>query len=78
MAQFAAVRDWTDAGAWDDLAALACPGKALILVAQAMVLPPGRVGAERATGLQMVAADVEGAHEAEVLTAADVPEVLDL
>jgi predicted GNAT family acetyltransferase len=26
----------------------------------------------------MVAADVEGAHEAEVLTAADVPEVLDL
>jgi ribosomal protein S18 acetylase RimI-like enzyme len=78
MAQFAAVRDWTDAEAWDDLAALARPGEALILAARAIVLPAGRVAAQRATGLQMVAVDVDGAHEAEVLTTEDVPEVLDL
>lgn len=78
MAQFAAVRDWTDVEAWDDLAAVAGPGEELILAARAITLPAGRVAAQRATALQMVAADVEGAHEGDALTAADVPEIVDL
>jgi hypothetical protein len=40
----------------DALAALARPGEALILAARAILLSPGRVSAQRATGLQMVAA----------------------
>jgi ribosomal protein S18 acetylase RimI-like enzyme len=80
MALFSAVRDWKDDSAWADLAALAEPGATVILAGRAMTFPAHWAPAQRFKGIQMVGADVDMLHdaEAETLTSADVPEIVDL
>ena len=67
-------------GGWDDLAALAGPGVTIGSSGPFTDPPPGWTTVRRMAGVQLVGTGVRGAPdpEAVALTAADVPEMLDL
>jgi len=77
---FAALADPADPAAWRDLAELAGPGAEPLLAVPGLTGPPGWTHVGGASGFQLVGAGVRGAADPEalVLTAADVPEILDL
>src|SRR2546423_8020400 len=76
VAPFAGLAD----GAWDDLAAGAGPGQVVTLADQPDRAPAGWDVVMRIPGVQVVNDGVAGRYEPEAvpLTAADVPEMLDL
>lgn len=78
VSPFAAVDDPADPAAWRDLAALT--GTDPLLAAPGLTAPPGWTYVGGAVGVQMVGPGAEGAAdpEAVLLTAADIPEMLDL
>lgn len=79
VSPFHAVADPSDPASWRDLAGLIGPGGTATLVG--VDVPPAGWTVEHAVrGVRLVAADVEGASDTEAvrLTAADVPEMLDL
>jgi ribosomal protein S18 acetylase RimI-like enzyme len=80
ISPFAAVDDPADPAAWHDLATLTGPGAAPLLAAPGLTAPPGWTRVGGAVGVQMTGADAKAAPdpEAVVLTAADLPEILDL
>ncbi|GAA3342084.1 GNAT family N-acetyltransferase [Amorphoplanes nipponensis] len=80
VSPFAAVDDPADPAAWHDLAALATSGYQPLLAAPGLTAAPGWTRAGGTPGVQLVGAGVRGAAdpEAVVLTAADLPEMLDL
>ena len=76
VAPFAGLAD----GAWDDLAAVAGPGEVVTLAGWSGTAPEGWEVLMRIPGVQLVDDGVAGREEPEAvrLTAADVPEMLDL
>jgi ribosomal protein S18 acetylase RimI-like enzyme len=80
ISPFAAVDDPADPAAWRDLAALAGPDEEPLLAAPGLTAPPGWIHAGGVPGVQLVGTGVRGAADPEalVLTADDVPEILDL
>ncbi|MEV4639986.1 GNAT family N-acetyltransferase [Actinoplanes sp. NPDC049548] len=80
ISPFAAVDDPADPRAWRDLAALAGPADPALVAAPAVPLPPGWVSTGGAPGVQLVGTEYHGEPDPEAypLTAADVPEMLDL
>lgn len=80
LSPFAALADPADPAAWRDLAELAGPEAEPLLAAPDLVAQPGWTHVGGALGVQLVGARVAGAADPEalVLTAADIPEILDL
>ncbi|RSM54897.1 GNAT family N-acetyltransferase [Actinoplanes sp. ATCC 53533] len=80
VSPFAALADPADPAAWRDLAELSGPGAEPLLAAPGLTGQPGWTHAGGASGVQLVGTGVRGATDPEalVLTAADVPEILDL
>jgi len=80
VSPFAALADPADPAAWRDLAELAGAGAEPLLAAPGLTGQPGWTHAGGASGVQLVGTGVRGAADPEalVLTAADVPEILDL
>ena len=80
VSPFAALADPADPAAWRDLAELAGTGAEPLLAAPGLTGQPGWTHAGGASGVQLVGTGVRGAADPEalVLTAADVPEILDL
>ncbi|SEP04514.1 GNAT family N-acetyltransferase [Amycolatopsis saalfeldensis] len=80
VAPFLAVPDEPDEHVWRDIADLAGPGAVVPLPAQAGPPPPGWEVLRAAAGVQLVDDRVAAAPDPEAvrLTAADVPEMLDL
>ncbi len=80
VAPFAAVADPTDPGAWADLAALAGPGGTALVPCAPDGPVPGweLIGGGRGVQLTGEGLEVAADPEAVALTAADVPEMLDL
>nr|WP_037355261.1 GNAT family N-acetyltransferase [Amycolatopsis orientalis] len=77
---FLAVPDEPSGRVWDDVAALAGPGAVVPVFPQAGPPPAGWELLEEMAGVQLVDAGVDAAPDPEAvrLTAADVPEMLDL
>jgi ribosomal protein S18 acetylase RimI-like enzyme len=80
VAGFHALADPSDPAAWADLAALAGPGAQVSLAGDPLVPYAGWAVTDTVAGVQLVdvAVRAEPDPEAVVLTAADVPEMLDL
>jgi ribosomal protein S18 acetylase RimI-like enzyme len=80
VAPFGALRDAEDPESWRDLAELVGPGRTASVNGPAISVPPGWEEHFRSPGVQMVGSSVAGAPcaEAVVLTADDVPEMLEL
>ena len=81
VAPFVALQDATDPRAWTDLADLLGPGATIVVTSPVLDVPAGWQAVERGEGVQLVDTHVEaGPPDADVvrLTAADVPELLDL
>jgi len=80
VAPFAALSDEPDPCAWADLAALAGPGKTVLLAGPERVAPTGWEAVASVPGLQYDGTGIAVAPdpEAVVLGPADVPEMLDL
>jgi ribosomal protein S18 acetylase RimI-like enzyme len=75
-----AVGDWADERAWADLADLAAPDGVVTLAGVGLRLPSGWQVTGGGEGLQMIGDSLAAADDAEavILTAADVPQMLDL
>jgi ribosomal protein S18 acetylase RimI-like enzyme len=69
-----------DASGWDDLAALAGPDAQVFMSGPFLDPPPGWASPQLLAGVQMVGTGLHGTPDPEAteLTAADVPEMLDL
>ncbi|GAA3960362.1 GNAT family N-acetyltransferase [Actinoplanes auranticolor] len=80
VSPFAAVDDPADPAAWRDLAALAGTAYEPLLAAPGLAGPAGWTHVRGIPGVQMIGPAVRGAPDPEalVLTADDVPEILDL
>ncbi|MGW5644495.1 GNAT family N-acetyltransferase [Saccharopolyspora sp. NPDC003752] len=80
MAPFLAIPDEFGDDGWRDVAALAGPGAVVPFSGRARTPPPGWEVVERLPGVQLVDDGVVGVGDDEAvrLTAADVPEMLDL
>jgi ribosomal protein S18 acetylase RimI-like enzyme len=80
VAPFNTLADPAEPGAWDDLRELVGPGAELTLAGDALTPPPGWTKQAEVEGVQLVDVALRAAPdpEAVVLTAADVPEMLDL
>ncbi|GAA0481221.1 hypothetical protein Ade02nite_56500 [Paractinoplanes deccanensis] len=80
LSPLAAVRDWDDASAWADLAALAGPGQIVTLAGAGARVPRGWELLGSGDGYQMTARDVAALDSAGVLRLGpdDVPDMLDL
>jgi ribosomal protein S18 acetylase RimI-like enzyme len=77
---FHAFADPADPQAWADMAALVAPGGKFLVPVGPDTAPPGWLLLDKGPGVQMVGDDVYGTADPEAvpLTAADVPEMLDL
>ncbi|MET8002067.1 GNAT family N-acetyltransferase [Nonomuraea glycinis] len=80
VAPFVALPAEPSAAVWDDVAALAGPGAVVPLAGVTVPLPDGWEVAATVAGVQLSGENVAGRPDAEAvpLTAADVPEMLDL
>lgn len=80
ISPFAAVDDPTDPDAWRDLADLVGSGTPALVAAPVVALPPGWTETGGAPGVQLVGHAYQGEPdpEAQLLTAGDLPEIMDL
>ncbi|MEV6597539.1 GNAT family N-acetyltransferase [Actinoplanes sp. NPDC051346] len=80
VSPFAALADPSDREAWNDLRTLLGPGTGALVVGLVLDAPPSFDARPGVPGVQLVGHDYHGAPdpEARELTAADLPEVLDL